>query len=177
MRSMRFGFAGIALVLCAAMGLFAAKFSFAARPASGTMGRAGSATTITVVATEFKFKLSRTSVPVGTVTFKVTNKGKIGNTFYDRGQADATDPARQERDAEGRVQEEGEVRLSLHCPRSCAARHEGRARRWTERAAAAADNHDDDHADLSRTGRHGDRQHVRVRLHSHTREDGSWPET
>ena len=81
MRSMRFGFAGIALVLCAAMGLFAAKFSFAARPASGTMGRAGSATTITVIATEFKFKLSRTSVPVGTVTFKVTNKGKIGHNF------------------------------------------------------------------------------------------------
>jgi nitrite reductase (NO-forming) len=45
------------------------------------VAHAGSVTTITVVATEFKFKLSRTSAPVGNVMFKVTNKGKIGHNF------------------------------------------------------------------------------------------------
>ena len=38
--------------------------------------------TIKVVASEWKFTLSRRTVPVGTtVTFKVTNKGKIGHDF------------------------------------------------------------------------------------------------
>jgi plastocyanin len=38
--------------------------------------------TINVTASEWKFKLSKTSVPVGTtVVFKVTNKGKIGHNF------------------------------------------------------------------------------------------------
>ena len=38
--------------------------------------------TIKVTATEWKFKLSRSSVPVGTtVVFQVTNKGKIGHDF------------------------------------------------------------------------------------------------
>jgi nitrite reductase (NO-forming) len=51
------------------------------------IGRAGPAThtstvTITVSATEFAFKLSKRSVPVGTtVNFKVVNKGKIGHNF------------------------------------------------------------------------------------------------
>jgi uncharacterized cupredoxin-like copper-binding protein len=30
---------------------------------------------------EFKFTLSKTSVPHGTVTFKVTNKGKLNHDF------------------------------------------------------------------------------------------------
>ena len=38
-------------------------------------------TPVTVTATEFKFKLSRLSVPVGPVTFTVTNKGKIAHDF------------------------------------------------------------------------------------------------
>jgi plastocyanin len=39
-------------------------------------------TTITVSATEFQFKLSKRSVPVGTtVVFKIVNKGKIGHNF------------------------------------------------------------------------------------------------
>ena len=38
--------------------------------------------TINVTATEWAFKLSKRSVPVGTtVAFKVTNKGKIGHDF------------------------------------------------------------------------------------------------
>lgn len=38
-------------------------------------------TPVTVTATEFKFKLSRLSVPIGPVTFTVTNKGKIAHDF------------------------------------------------------------------------------------------------
>jgi len=36
---------------------------------------------VTVTATEFKFKLSRTAVPTGTVTFTVVNRGKISHDF------------------------------------------------------------------------------------------------
>jgi uncharacterized cupredoxin-like copper-binding protein len=39
------------------------------------------ATTITVAASEFKFKLSKTSAPKGKVTFVVTNKGKTAHNF------------------------------------------------------------------------------------------------
>jgi uncharacterized cupredoxin-like copper-binding protein len=54
-------------------------------PASGAStspASASKAITITVVAREWSFKLSRASVPAGsTVIFKVTNKGKIGHDF------------------------------------------------------------------------------------------------
>ena len=49
-----------------------------AAPAAHT---ASKATTVTVAASEFKFKLSKTSVPKGSVTFVVTNKGKIVHDF------------------------------------------------------------------------------------------------
>src|SRR3954467_9765065 len=39
------------------------------------------ATAVTVTASEFKFKLSKASVPAGSVTFSVTNKGKIPHDF------------------------------------------------------------------------------------------------
>jgi plastocyanin len=39
------------------------------------------ATTVTVNMTEFKFALSKTSVPKGVVTFKVVNKGAIAHDF------------------------------------------------------------------------------------------------
>ena len=39
------------------------------------------ATAVTVTASEFKFKLSKTAVPAGSVTFTVTNKGKIPHDF------------------------------------------------------------------------------------------------
>jgi len=42
---------------------------------------AAAATAVTVTATEFKFKLSKTSVPHGAVTFKVVNKGKLAHDF------------------------------------------------------------------------------------------------
>jgi uncharacterized cupredoxin-like copper-binding protein len=38
-------------------------------------------TTITVAASEFKFKLSKTSAPKGKVTFVVSNKGKAPHDF------------------------------------------------------------------------------------------------
>jgi uncharacterized cupredoxin-like copper-binding protein len=39
------------------------------------------ATIVRVTATEFKFKLSKVKVPVGKVTFRVTNRGKITHDF------------------------------------------------------------------------------------------------
>jgi plastocyanin len=62
-----------ATLALAAMGVAAALVV----PALG----ASSAVTVRVTAREFKFALSRSSVPVGTVTFKVTNKGKIAHNF------------------------------------------------------------------------------------------------
>jgi uncharacterized cupredoxin-like copper-binding protein len=38
-------------------------------------------TAVTVTATEFKFKLSKTSVPHGSVTFTVKNAGHVGHDF------------------------------------------------------------------------------------------------
>jgi uncharacterized cupredoxin-like copper-binding protein len=43
--------------------------------------RPHSTAAVTVTATEFKFKLSKSTVPVGTVTFSVVNRGKIGHDF------------------------------------------------------------------------------------------------
>jgi plastocyanin len=40
-----------------------------------------SATTVTVTMMEFKFVLSKKTVPHGKVTFKVVNKGKLGHDF------------------------------------------------------------------------------------------------
>jgi uncharacterized cupredoxin-like copper-binding protein len=50
----------------------------AATPAVST---GNSAATVTVTATEFRFTLSRGSVPHGTVVFKVENKGKLAHDF------------------------------------------------------------------------------------------------
>jgi plastocyanin len=51
-------------------------------PAIGAHSTAARTVTIKVTATDFKFKLSRASVPTGTtVVFKVTNKGKIPHDF------------------------------------------------------------------------------------------------
>lgn len=38
-------------------------------------------TAVTVTATEFHFKLSKTSVPAGSVTFTVKNAGKVSHDF------------------------------------------------------------------------------------------------
>jgi uncharacterized cupredoxin-like copper-binding protein len=59
--------------LVAVLGIVAAP-SPAARSHSAT-------TAVTVTATEFHFKLSKASVPHGTVTFTVKNAGKVGHDF------------------------------------------------------------------------------------------------
>jgi uncharacterized cupredoxin-like copper-binding protein len=44
-------------------------------------GTHSTATAVTVTASEFKFKLSKASVPHGSVTFTVVNKGKVAHDF------------------------------------------------------------------------------------------------
>jgi plastocyanin len=62
-----------AAALLAVVGIVAA-------PAFGARTHAA-ATSVTVTATEFKFTLSKTSVPHGSVTFTITNKGHVGHDF------------------------------------------------------------------------------------------------
>jgi uncharacterized cupredoxin-like copper-binding protein len=66
------------LVACGSLGVVGSVML--ATPAAGAT-RAVTTTKITVTATEFKFKLSKTTAPVGTVVFTVKNAGKIGHNF------------------------------------------------------------------------------------------------
>lgn len=51
-------------------------------PAQTAFGSSKAAVTVNVTASDFKFKLSRTSVPKGSVvTFKVVNRGKAVHDF------------------------------------------------------------------------------------------------
>src|SRR5580765_1970115 len=51
-------------------------------PAMAHQGRSTASVTVTAGSpAEFKFKLSATSVAAGSVTFKVTNKGKLSHDF------------------------------------------------------------------------------------------------
>jgi uncharacterized cupredoxin-like copper-binding protein len=68
--------AGVAA--CAALGVIGSVLL--AGPAAGAT-RAVTTTKITVTASEFKFKLSKKTAPVGTVIFTVKNAGKIGHNF------------------------------------------------------------------------------------------------
>ena len=81
MRRPRSGLIAVALTLCAACGLLASFLGFGAGSASGAGSGAAAITKVTVIATEFHFKLSKTKVPVGTVIFTVENKGKIAHDF------------------------------------------------------------------------------------------------
>jgi uncharacterized cupredoxin-like copper-binding protein len=78
-------FLGIGVLIAA---IISAGFALAPGRAVGSPHRA-TATTITVTATEFKFKLSRKSAPVGTVIFKIVNKGKIQHDFKINGKKTA----------------------------------------------------------------------------------------
>jgi plastocyanin len=62
-----------------ALGVALAALVVAAPVAAGPS--ASTATTVTVTMKEFKFALSRTKVPHGTVTFKFVNKGKLPHDF------------------------------------------------------------------------------------------------
>ncbi len=64
---------GSAAALLAVVGVVAG-------PALGARTHA-TGTAVTVTATEFHFKLSKTSVPHGSVTFTVVNKGKLPHDF------------------------------------------------------------------------------------------------
>jgi uncharacterized cupredoxin-like copper-binding protein len=64
---------GSAAALLAAVGVIAA-------PALGARTHS-TGTAVTVTATEFHFKLSKTSVPHGSVTFTLVNKGKLSHDF------------------------------------------------------------------------------------------------
>ena len=91
-------------------------------------------TAVTVTATEFHFKLSKTSVPHGSVTFTVVNKGHVGHDFKIGGKKTALHRARQERQGH-RDPEEGQGCLPLHRSRSRRGRHEGHAHRQVGRSA------------------------------------------
>jgi uncharacterized cupredoxin-like copper-binding protein len=64
---------GSAAALLAVVGVVAA-------PALGSSTHA-TGTAVTVTATEFHFKLSKISVPHGSVTFTLVNKGKLAHDF------------------------------------------------------------------------------------------------
>jgi uncharacterized cupredoxin-like copper-binding protein len=49
--------------------------------AAPTAASAATTTKISVTATDFHFKLSKSSAPAGKVTFVLTNKGKVGHDF------------------------------------------------------------------------------------------------
>ena len=89
-------------------------------------------TTVNVVAgkpSEYHFTLSVKSVKTGTVTFKLSNTGTVphdlklcsspkgGHAMSCTGHAYAPDPPRLNRDAQGDVQDSGNVRVPLHLPR------------------------------------------------------------
>jgi uncharacterized cupredoxin-like copper-binding protein len=65
----------IALALGVALAALVVAAPIAARPSAAT------ATTVTVTMKEFKFVLSKKTVPHGIVTFKLVNKGKLKHDF------------------------------------------------------------------------------------------------
>jgi uncharacterized cupredoxin-like copper-binding protein len=65
----------ITLALAAALAALVAAAPVAARPTAAT------ATTVTVTMKEFKFILTKATVPHGVVTFKLVNKGKLSHDF------------------------------------------------------------------------------------------------
>jgi uncharacterized cupredoxin-like copper-binding protein len=81
---MRRGGSVVLLAALAVAGLAAGIFvpgSGASPTASQATSHAKTTTHVTVAATESKFTLSRRSVPMGTVIFTVTNKGKLSHDF------------------------------------------------------------------------------------------------
>ena len=68
----------ISLLALAAAG---AAVVLAVTPFAGARSSAAKATTIKVTAKEYKFILSKSSAPHGTVTFKIVNKGLLKHDF------------------------------------------------------------------------------------------------
>ena len=65
----------IRIALLAVLAALLVAAPVAARPT------AASSTTVTVAMKEFKFVLSKNTVPHGKITFKLVNKGKLGHDF------------------------------------------------------------------------------------------------
>jgi uncharacterized cupredoxin-like copper-binding protein len=63
------------------LALLVAAVSLVIAPAAISRTDAAKATTVIVTAKDFKFVLSKKTVPHGKVTFKVTNKGKATHDF------------------------------------------------------------------------------------------------
>ena len=63
------------------LALFAVVAALLYAPLASPNASAQQTTTVTVTMKEFKFTLSKTSVPHGTVTFKLVNKGSLGHDF------------------------------------------------------------------------------------------------
>ena len=59
-------------------------------PAAPAATGSAKATTVTVTMKEFKFTLSKSSVPAGVVVFKITNKGAVPHDFKIAGKKSAT---------------------------------------------------------------------------------------
>jgi uncharacterized cupredoxin-like copper-binding protein len=81
---MRRGGSLVVLAALAVVGLAAGIFvagGGASSKTSHATSHSKATTHVTVTATEFKFRLSKRSVPIGTVVFTVTNKGKISHDF------------------------------------------------------------------------------------------------
>src|SRR5690348_14808152 len=76
----------IAVVL--AVGYVGAVWAMTGKPNYETAAAApsatatGQATAVTVTAREFAFRLSKTSVPHGEITFTVVNRGKVAHNFW-----------------------------------------------------------------------------------------------
>ena len=68
-------------VLAIALVALASIVGLAAQRAAAEANAAAATTKVTVVATEFKFKLSKTKVAKGTVAFTLVNKGKLPHDF------------------------------------------------------------------------------------------------
>jgi uncharacterized cupredoxin-like copper-binding protein len=63
------------------------KPNYATAAAAPSATATGPATAVTVTAREFKFTLSKTSVPQGEVVFTVVNNGKLAHNFWIDGEA------------------------------------------------------------------------------------------
>jgi plastocyanin len=70
----------VSAVRAAAVAVIVAALAILAAPALGARSHAGGAH-VAVVATEFHFKVTPASVAHGSVTFTVTNKGKLSHDF------------------------------------------------------------------------------------------------
>ncbi len=80
----------VLLVAVGATGLVAGVFTGSGAASPKTAKAPAVTTKVTVTASEFKFKLSKTRVPVGTVIFTVVNKGKISHDFKIAGKKTTT---------------------------------------------------------------------------------------